>query len=241
MKAFQSVSSANHKELHVGSHADSWNSFQDSSSFKTSQAKAVTNRPSFPKLGRHQKDTTYLEKSKSNSNSSKVSTKKTIEQPNVMPPDSEATTTTTTKTTTTSHNTTSAIAASLPNDEYKPSRKRASNNIDTTQIQSHITKKSKTKHAANHLDAVQALVSSRRQGQQIIDNRSIKSVVPTQIQIQPQWISAQDEAGRTYFYHNITRETSWKNPDSTYIVADAKLKKKLRKLKAKREAAESNY
>jgi hypothetical protein len=58
MKAFNSVTSANAKKVNIGSYTSSWNSFQEKPEYKKNVG---VNRPSFPKLGRHQKDQGYKE------------------------------------------------------------------------------------------------------------------------------------------------------------------------------------
>ena len=99
-------------------------------------------------------------------------------------------------------------------------------------------KKQKVQHPANHLDAVQALMAAKHQ-----------SAIQPQQQQQggpsvAGWMSAVDGTGKVYYYHTVTRETRWTRPGSsssevggsTWVTADAKLKKKLAKLKAKRDA-----
>jgi hypothetical protein len=110
-----------------------------------------------------------------------------------------------------------------------------------------VTKKKRaTAHAKNHFDTVQALAAKHGR----VDDSLTKVVTQTRIltpAVAGGWTSAIDGSGRQYYYHTVTRETTWTHPGNdskqtqsqnsgTWVTADAKMLRKLRKLKAKREA-----
>ena len=250
-QAFKAVSDANKKNITMGATAENWSAFQDTKSFSKAQSRSEANRPQFPKLGRHQKDKHYKEiTTKPNSVSSESASAQPLE---LVSEDAAAgkttsttSTTATTVTTATSSCTTSSTSTSSSSSSASDSKRKR---MPLTGSSTQQTKKSravKTKHEPNHLDAVQALAAQRSGA--VVDTSLAKGNSQSICQPQPGWMSAQDAAGRTYYYHTVTRETKWEHPSATatattvmsssWVAADDKLKRKLAKLRAKREAAE---
>ena len=232
----------------MGATAENWSAFQDTKSFSKAQSRSEANRPQFPKLGRHQKDKHYKEITKKQTVSSESASAQPLElvSEDAAAVKTTATTATSVTTATSSSSTTSSTSTSSSSSSASDSkRKRSPLNGSSTQQ----TKKSRavtTKHEPNHLDAVQALAAQRSGA--VVDTSLAKGNSQSICQPQPGWMSAQDAAGRTYYYHTVTRETKWEHPSATatattvtsssWVAADDKLKRKLAKLRAKREAAE---
>ena len=318
MKAFNAVTAANAKQVHQGANAATWSSFQDKPEFKKNVG---SNRPNFPRLGRHQKDTLYQEllqptpsttaahhttvvqndpsqaevtpstASASASSSSSTTTKtKAVYSSESDDSDDEPLAVTGTKMTGTiakvgdnqsfcfidgggatwvfAHG--SRCTANWPleqgdtveyyreKNDHSKNKWRASKftllKKGTKAIAAAVaTKKQKTAHARNHFDAVQVLAA----------RHATKSAPPPPQQVVATWMSALDGNGKIYYYHTMTRESTYTHPGvgmnvvsssgansggsgggggggATWVTVDAqdsKLKKRLAKLKRKREMA----
>lgn len=322
MKAFNAVTAANAKQVHQGAHATTWSSFQDKPEFKKNVG---SNRPNFPKLGRHQKDTLYQELLQPTPSTTAANQTTVVQsdpsQAEATPSTTSASSSSSFSTTTTTTTKTKAVYSSESDDsddeplavtgnkmtgtiakvgdnqsfcfidgggaawvfahgsrctanwpleqgdtvEYYREKNDHSKNkwraskftllkkgTKAAAAAAVPTKKQKTTHALNHFDAVQVLAA----------RHATKSAPPPQ-QVAATWMSALDGNGKIYYYHTVTRESTYTHPGAgmnvvsssgansgvsggtggggaTWVTVDAtdsKLKKRLAKLKRKREMA----